>query len=632
MLGLYSCTDRGPRELVEFARLASLHPEPEIVIRGPLAVAAPAAELGHAREGDLTCLMAGALYNRATQAREMGLEAGDDAQLVARAHRRFGTDALTQLRGRYGTVLWDDARREGVLACDLLATGELFVCRTAGTLAFATELRDLLGLLTVRPAPDEIGFTTWLGEGTCPADRTLYAGVSRLRAGELVALGTRSADRRRYWRPRYEPAIAGSRTELADGLRAQLQTAIDKRLSPRASAVILSGGLDSSVVSAFAAAARPRDATLRTYSAVFPGEDYDESSKIRQVNERIGVAPAALKIAPQGTLWLALQYSKAWQLPLIAPGSLIDIAATRAAALDGAEVILDGQTGDELFGLSPYLLADRIRHGRLLGAIALAGQWPTDQRISPRAKAWLIREVGLKGAAPYRLGRAVQSRRDRSQLGPPWLASRWRRAFIEHEDRWAWKQSARGPMWWRFLSDVLIDAPHREMRLEYLRHRAGAEGIVAEPPLYDVDLIEYCLRLPPELAFDHRFDRPLVREAMRDLLPEEVRFQTRKADFSKFCHHAMVAADGAGITRLLTAPDALIGQYADVEWVRSSWDRTVAGHDRPGWLAALWRLAAAEVWLRAQADSRFADAALRQPDVPAPSVRRVSLAGGRSRD
>ena len=60
-------------------------------------------------------------------------------------------------------------------------------------------------------------------------------------------------------------------------------------------------------------------------------------------------------------------HSKAWQLPLIAPGSLIDIAATQAAALDGAEVILDGQTGDELFGLSPYLLADRIRHGRLRG-------------------------------------------------------------------------------------------------------------------------------------------------------------------------------------------------------------------------------------------------------------------------
>lgn len=632
MLGLYSCTDRQSWELAEFAQLTSRFPEPEPVIRGPLAiVATPDSALGCARDGDVTCVLDGALYDRSGLAHALGVRADDDAQLVARAHRRLGPDALRRLRGRYAAVLWNETRTEGIIATDLLATRELFVYRTAGGLVFATELRDLLEVLPTRPAPDEIGFITWLGEGTCPEDRTLYDGVSRLRAGELIALGFRAADRRRYWRPQHETAMTGSRAELADGLRAQLQTAIGKRLSPRASAVILSGGLDSSVVSALAAAARPRGAALRTYSAIFPGEDYDESSKIRQVNERIGVATTALEIAPQGTLWLALHYSNAWKLPLIAPGSLIDIAATRAAAHDGADVILDGQTGDELFGLSPYLLADRIRRGRLLGAIALTGQWPAGRRLSLRNKAWLIREVGLKGAAPHRLGRAVQGRRDHSELGPPWLASRWRRAFVQRQDRWAWKQSARGPMWWRFLSDVLIDAPHRELRLEYLRHRAATEGIVSEPPLYDVDLIEYCLRLPPEFAFNHRFDRPLVREAMRDRLPEEVRLQTQKADFTHFCQRAMVAADAPGITRLLTAPDALIGGYADLGWARSSWARTVAGNDRPGWLAALWRLAAAEVWLRAQADSRFADTVLTRPDVPPPSVRRVSLTGDESR-
>jgi asparagine synthase (glutamine-hydrolysing) len=631
MLGVFSCTDREARELAEFARLRTLHPEAEPVIRGPLAAAAmPGSELGCAREGDTTCVMDGALYDGVAQARAMGVEADDDAELVVRAHRRLGTEALTRLRGRHTIVLWDDARQEGVLTCDLLATHELFVCRTVGALVFSTELRDLLGLLPSRPAPDEVGFTTWLGEGTCPADRTLYAGVSRLRAGELIALGRRSADRRRYWRLRHQPAMTGSRAELIDGLRAQLETAIGKRLSPRSSAVILSGGLDSSVVSAVAAATTPSGAQLRTYSAVFPGEDYDESAKIRQVNDRIGIAPGAMEIAPQGTLWLALRYTGSWQLPLIAAGSLIDIAATQAAARDGAEVVLDGQTGDELFGLSPYLLADRIRRGRLLGAVALTDQWPIGRRMSARSKVWLIKELGLKGGAPHGLGRFVHGRQDAGTLGPPWLAPWLRHAFAQREDRWAWKRTARGPMWWRFLSDTLIDAPHRELRLEYLRHRAATEGIVAEPPLYDVDLIEYCLRLPPELAFDRRFDRPLVREAMSDLLPEEVRVQTRKADFTKFCERAMVTADGPGIARLLTAPDALIGAYVDLEWVRASWGRTVAGHGRPEWLAALWRIAAAEVWLRAQADSQFVDTALAQPDVPAPSVRRVSLCQGRS--
>jgi asparagine synthase (glutamine-hydrolysing) len=581
--------------------------------------------LSSASEGDLTCVLEGALYDRPGLARAVALEADSDAQLVMRAHRRLGIAALTRLRGRFAAILWDASRREGVLTSDLLATHELYLSRTAGALVFASELRDLLEVLPTRPAPDEVGFTTWLGDGTCPADRTLYAGVTRLRAGELVALGTRSPQRRRYWRPRPQPTLSGSPAELAAGWRARLEAAIATRLSPGANAVILSGGFDSSVVSAVAAAVAPPGARLRTYSGVFPGEAYDESAKIRQLNQRIGIPPGALEIAPQGTLWLALDHTRRWQLPLIAPGALIDIAAIQVAASDGMEVVLDGQTGDELFGLSPYLLADRIRRGRLLGALALAGRWPAGRPIPLRGRVRLITEFGLKGAAPYAVGRFVQGRRDRAAQGPPWLAPRLRDAFARREDRWAWKLAGEGPMWWRFFADLLIHEPHRELRLEYLRHRAGTVGTRDDPPLYDVDLIDYCLRLPPELAYDRRFDRPLVREAMSDLLPEMVRVQTQKADFTRFCETAMVNADAPGITRLLTAPDALIGDYTDRDWVLTSWGRTTAGQGRPAWLGALWRVAAGEAWLRAQADPGFLDAALAQPDVPAPSVTRVDL-------
>ena len=627
MLGVYCRSDRPLGELAELTRLRSLSllDGTQPIRRGPLAVAASGPPASCAQDGDLTCVIDGVLYQPATLARTLGVDAGSDAQLVAEAYVRFGFEAFTRLRGRFAAVVFNQATSEGALTSDLLSTRELFVSWTAGAMVFATEVRELLALLPSRPGPDPIGFETWLGHGTCPADRTLYDGIFRLRAGELVALGPGRTERRRHWRPRYQPTLTGSRTQLVDGLRAHLEHAIGTRLSPQASAVILSGGLDSSVVTAIAAKARAPRAELRTYSAVFPGEEYDESWKIRQVKERLGITAVAMAIAPQGTLWLALQYTKSWRLPLIAVGSLIDIAATAAAAQDGADVVLDGQTGDELFGLSPYLLADRVRRGRLLAAIALADRWPLGRRPSVRNKIWLVKELGLKGAAPHRLGRFVQARRDRSELGPPWLAPPLRRRFATREDRWAWKLNATGPMWWRFLSDVLVDAPHRELRLEYLRQRAASEGILSEPPLYDVDLIEYCLRLPPELAFDRRHDRPIVREAMRDMLPEKVRLQTRKADFTGFCERAMVTADAPGISRLLTASDALIGEYVDLHWVRHNWGRITAGHRDPQWLTALWRLTAGEVWLRSEADVDFVDTELAQPDLLRPSVQRVSL-------
>jgi asparagine synthase (glutamine-hydrolysing) len=624
MLGLVCRTGRPPSELSEFARLRAAAPGIEPVVLGPLAVAA-AADVSQGRDAEVACIVDGVLYEPEAQARALGLEGAGAAQLVARTYLRSGAAGLTALRGRFATLLWNGEAGEGALTSDLLATHELFVSWTAAAMMFATEVRDLLSLLPSRPGPDPVGFGTWLGEGTCPEERTLYAGVSRLRAGHLVAFSRSSAQLRRYWQPRLQPPLAGSREQLAAGLRAQLERAVAKRLSPRASAVILSGGLDSSVVTAVAAAVKGPEAALRTYSAVFPGEAYDESAKIRQINARTGIAPGAIQIAPQGTLALALGYTARWHLPLIAAGSLIDIAATQAAAEDGAEVVLDGQTGDELFGLSPYLLADLVRRGRLLKAIALTDRWPIGRRTTLHNKVWLIKELGLKGAAPHRLGRAIQRRREQAETGPPWLVPALRRDFAAREDRWAWKLAGSGPMWWRYLADQLIDAPHRELRLEYLRHRAATESIVSEPPLYDVDLIEYCLSMPPELAFDRRFDRPMVRQAMCDLLPDEVRLQTQKADFTTFVERALVTADAPGVTRLFTARDALVGEYADMAWVRDSWSRVAGGQHHPQWLAPLWRVAAAEVWLRSQADPDFSDATLARSDVLAPSVRRVDL-------
>ena len=56
--------------------------------------------------------------------------------------------------------------------------------------------------------------------------------------------------------------------------------------------------------------------------------------------------------------------------------------------------------------------------------------------------------------------------------GPRWLAPALRRSFVEQQDRWAWKVGSSGPRWWRHLSDQLVEAPNRDLRIDYLRHRA----------------------------------------------------------------------------------------------------------------------------------------------------------------
>ena len=302
------------------------------------------------------------------------------------------------------------------------------------------------------------------------------------------------------------------------------------------------------------------------------------------------------------------------------------MSVTESAGADGADIVLDGQTGDEVLGFSPFLLADWLAQGRLLAVRRLLHAWPTSSRetsLSERVR--LARMFGVKGAAPYRLGRYVRDRRDRTGHGPKWLVPELRRAFLEFEDAWAWKRRGSGPRWWRSFTDGVVWGPHRELRLEYLRHRAASAGMRWGSPLYDEGLIDFCSRLDPEIAFDPQVNRPLVREALSDVLPDIVRLQTRKANFSSFVV-ATLQADRTGLERLLGAPDPEIGEYIDLGWLRERWRLDpLPDPMRPFW-GALWRAAIGQAWLRFGGDAAGLADFMGDPAIAPPRAEIVNFA------
>ena len=621
--GVYKHSDGSADGLPIVQRLRESGASPDrLEVHGSLAVACDA-PANRATVDGIDCTFDGCLYERADLARQLKLEAASDAELVARGYRRYGGEMLTRLRGRFAFVIWDEARQRGLLSSDLLATQPLFLWSGVGYLAFAGELPDLLSMLPTKPGPDSESFVSWLGGWTIPIDRTLYKGVSRLPPGHCVEL-VGETHTRSYWQPRYSGTLRGSREELAEGLLGEIERSVARRLTSRSPGVVLSGGLDSSIVTAVADRVKQPRSKLHTYSAVFPGADYDEAWKVRSLTGALGIEPDLFELEPQGSLWLNLNHLKRWGLPLMGNGALIDIAMVEAASRAGIEVVLDGQTGDEVFGFSPWLLADRLKRGRALAAMGLARQW-AGRTPTGREQRYILRRWGLKGMAPYRLHRFVRSRRDPDGIAPPWLLPALRVQYAKLEDQWAWKAMGPGPRWWRYQSDVLIRGPHRELRLDYLRNRASGAGVVSQTPLYDFDLIDYCLRLPPQFAFDSRFSRPLAREAVGGLVPDDVRLNDKKANFSAFCFDMLTGADAPGIERLLTARDAELGAYVDIELIGQLWQdgrpKQVRGYATTSWGTDMWRLAVAECWLRSQADSGFVDEMLARPDVRPPSVR-----------
>ncbi len=598
--GVINCSSDPTRTITAVRRLEQLRSPGRLLQLDGLAIGTSARNVGAAQVDGLHCLIDGRISLSPSvpfaSAREQLAEA------VVRAYRVKGDSLLRDLRGSFSLVLWDQARGRGLLSCDLLATRQLFMWQGDGYLLFATELHELLELIPTRPAPDQRAFVSWLVGGSCPLGCTLYEGVSRLSPGQLVEVDGRSSKLRTYWHPEYVGTLSGSRAEMAGLLRDELEQATVRPLSPTANAVILSGGLDSSIVTMFAARNNPPGSVLRTYSAVFPGREFDETDKVVALTSALGVEPGTFDLRPQGTVRLAVEYTARWKVPLPGAGALVDMAMVAEAAGDGAEVVLDGQTGDEVLGFAPYLVADRLRAGRLLAAVKLARRWPLGRGTTRRDKIWILKNLGIKAMVPAAVAQYLGARSGGTS-GPTWLLPETKRTYAELADDWAWKKTMHdGPLWWRHLADVLVNAPHRELRLDYLRHRAESVGLMNASPLYDFDLINLCMRLRPELAFDSRFTRPLAREALHGLIPDAVRLQTQKAVFTPFVSEAITGADAPWIGRLLDGPDPELGAYVDVDHARRIWRG--ADPQLPlgsmAWGTTVWRLAAAEAWLQLQ--------------------------------
>lgn len=609
--------DEGARGEEAVRRALAGEGEPEIVARGPLTLGSTGGAV--ARVGGVHCVLAGSV----AEIHALTLDAGAAAEagpehILAAAYGRWGDGLLARLRGRFALALWDIHALRGLIAVDQLGAGSLFSGQQGGTLFVASEIGQLLRMLARTPEPDRGSVARWIsGRGLEPS-RTLYEGVRRLAGGHAIVIDREGWSQRRYWTPVYHPPLRLDAAASADEVRAAVLAAVAERVAPGRTGVLLSGGLDSASVAAASRAILGRQGQLRAYSLLFPRHPaMDEGPLIAALTAELGLAGKRALVYGGSMLAGGLEYLRAWGVPSVSPNLAVQLPLLRAAADDGISVLLDGQGGDELFGSEPFLLADYVRRGRLGAAASRAREIAAGSWSSPRRAAALVREYALKGALPpvaHRLARRV---RGDDHYAPTWLSPLGAR-LAGRDDEWDWKRLP-GPRWWAHLADQLTTARERMEAHDYLRRKLALAGVGGGHPfLDDLGLVELVLRLPPEHAFDARFDRPLLRAAVDGLVPDVVRLRAEKSFFNALFVETLAGVDRAAVEALLGSRESELGAYVRPAVVREQLLDARAEQRGGAWAWTLWRLAGAECWLRSLADPGFAERAPAEWNLAAP--------------
>ncbi|HEU4534852.1 MAG TPA: asparagine synthase-related protein, partial [Polyangiaceae bacterium] len=261
------------------------------------------------------------------------------------------------LAGMWAFAVHDRRRGRLVLSRDRFGIKPLFVVEAGGGLAFASDLRCFRPLSAARPAfagalrPDPGAAHAMLAWGYVPDERTIYRGVARLAPGARLALdlGSGAAVRSRHWRlePSAEAARVRTLGEACELVEPLLRRAVREHLeSDVPVATFLSGGIDSSLVSAYA-----RDASgagLEAYSVGFRERAFDESPAAREAARALGVTHTVGVVDEASARARLADALLAFDEPfgddsLVATYLVADLAARRH------KVVFGGDGGDEVF-------------------------------------------------------------------------------------------------------------------------------------------------------------------------------------------------------------------------------------------------------------------------------------------
>jgi asparagine synthase (glutamine-hydrolysing) len=476
-------------------------------------------------DGSIVAVVNGELYGhgehaRWLEARGHRLRGRCDAEVLVHLYEELGDDLVRRVRGELAFALWDGRRRRLVAGRDRFGVKPLVWARWRGGVALASEAKALFALGVPARWDDEAFFHAAQAQYVWP-DRTLFQGVRQIAPGTILVWDGGAPRTARYWELPVGAAVAAAtEADAAARLGEALDDAVRVRLAADARVCVqLSGGVDSTSVAALAARAGGVGAAFTVAWTGTAAAAYDEREIAAATARELGLSHHVVEIdgAAIAASWPA---AVAHGEGLAINGHLVGKwLLSRAMQGAGYKVALTGEGADELLAGYPHLRADAgaatpghaASRGVMLPAAGDAGLATDGVRARlGYVPTWIAAKAGLgrrvRELLAPELVRRFAGADPLAELVARGGGERLRGAPRLHASAATWIGGALAQYILRTLGDGMEMAHGIEGRVPFLDHRVAEVAFAIEPRV---------------LAGDG-LDKPVLRRAMRGLLPAAV--------------------------------------------------------------------------------------------------------------
>jgi asparagine synthase (glutamine-hydrolysing) len=460
-----------------------------------------------------------------------------DTEVILAAYRHYGVECVAQMSGMFAFAIWDSVKRTLFLARDRLGKKPLFFHASNDRFAFSSEPKALLQLRWIQRDLDPAAVREFLMLQYVPGPMSIYRSIRRLLPGHHllvhVAEDRLMYEESEYWRaPVTLVDTRANEADIIQKVHQLLEESVGLRLvSDVEVGVLLSGGLDSSLVVALATALAGKP--LKTFSVSFKGSTLDESMFAAGVARQLGTQHHELEandVTSELFVGIIDHLDEPFADPACIPTYMVASLASRYV-----KVVLSGEGADEVFGGYSYYAWERI-----LGPVF---------KLPLSVRRRLARM--MSGLVSPLFGKSVASRIDSVFASERYRSStRWTSVFNESDlsvvlsKEWLTAVGcANGPSRLQRLYEKIeaMAAVDKAMMMDLglwlpddllvkMDMMSMAHSLEARTPYLDHNLVEYVTGLEGKMKMKGFRSKRILKEVARRYLPDRV-VERRKHGF-----------------------------------------------------------------------------------------------------
>jgi asparagine synthase (glutamine-hydrolysing) len=494
-------------------------------------------------DGRLVLVFNGEIYNAGELRQELqkrGHKFGtdhSDTEVILLGYREWGTDLVQRLNGMWAFVLYDIDRAKLFCSRDRFGKKPFFYAKTNGAFIFGSELTSLTAHPAVSRNISSRALRKYFAYGYIPAPLSILEGVFKLPGGCSLHLDLRSLEFRieRYWDLLLDPFDNIPRKpeeEWGEQLRELLDRAVARRLVADVPVgVFLSGGIDSSAITAFASR-HVSAGKLKTFSIGFHEKTFDETQYGELIGARFKTDHQIETLTAERARQLLDDCLSRLDEPM-GDSSLLPTYLVSGLARRHVTVALGGDGGDELFaGYDPFLA---LRRAQLYDAV-----FPRPLHVAIKALFDRLPVSSINMAFDFKVKRALRGLDHNRRLWlPSWMAPL---SFPALEELFSEKidiedlYSEAIEQWENCRQDNLVDKTLQFYAKLYLQDdilvkidRASMmHSLEVRAPFLDIDVVNFVRRIPSAFKLRGSQTKYILKKALENVLPDNVLHRPKK--------------------------------------------------------------------------------------------------------